>query len=334
MSTFDMQDLLEAGMHFGHLTRRWNPKMKPFIYGVRNGVHIIDLSKTHRFLNDALQFLVQAVGDGKDVLFVGTKKQAQDVVREESERCHMFYVNQRWLGGTLTNYRTIKASINRLKDLKKKKEEGTFEVLGKKEKLMLDREIGKLLHSLGGIQDMGKPPGVMIVVDPNLEKIAVHEASLLNIPVIALADTNCDPDVINYIVPGNDDALRSIKLFLKLVSDKILEGLELCELNARKAAEERKAEAEKPSVREVEVSKEKTSTYVAAGAKDDVAEEEVGGQYSAKAEVASETKPEPEAKPEARAEENQAQTETLPEAKAELDTDASSEPEATKEEAS
>ncbi len=303
MSSIQLQDLLEAGMHFGHLTRRWNPKMKPYIYGVRNGIHIIDLSKTAQHLAGALNFLSQAVGDGADVLFVGTKKQSQDLIREEAARCKMYYINQRWLGGTLTNWRTIKASIDRLKGLKKKKADGTFESLSKKELLMIDREIDKLMHNLGGIEDMTKPPGVMVVIDPNMEHIALHEANVLRIPIVALADTNCDPDPIDYLVPGNDDALRSIKLFLNAVADKILEGLQIREIKARQSAEDRKAkDSEKPEVREVEVGSQKGSAYVAE-LKPEVAEEEeaASGQYSAKVEAAEPApaeKTEEEASPE------------------------------------
>lgn len=287
MSSIQLQDLLEAGMHFGHLTRRWNPKMRPYIYGVRNGIHIIDLSKTAQHLSKALSFISQAVGEGADVLFVGTKKQSQDLIREEAGRCKMYYINQRWLGGTLTNWRTIKASIDRLKGLKKKKEDGTFAELSKKEILMIDREIEKLLHNLGGIEDMTKPPGIMVVIDPKLEHIALHEANVLGIPVVALADTNCDPDPIDYLVPGNDDALRSIQLFLNAVADKILEGLQIREVKARQAADERKAkDAEKPDTREVEVGQQKGSAYVAELKPEGADEEAAAGSYSAKVEAA------------------------------------------------
>jgi small subunit ribosomal protein S2 len=305
MSQVDMQALLEAGMHFGHLTRRWNPKMKPYIYGVRNGIHIIDLSKTTRCLTGALNFLVQAVGDGMDVLFVGTKKQSQDIIREEAERCKMFYINKRWLGGTLTNWKTIKSSIDRLKGLQKRKDDGTFDSLNKKELLMIDRDIRKLLHSLGGIQDMNKPAGIMVIVDPRMEHIALHEANVLKMPVIALADTNCDPDPIQYLVPGNDDALRSIKLFLNEIADKVLEGLQLREAKARRADEERKEkDAEKPEVREVEMTGQKTGTYVGDLNSEKASDEEVsGGQYSAKVEeVSTEKVSEGEAETEVKAE--------------------------------
>jgi small subunit ribosomal protein S2 len=293
MSSVEMQSLLEAGMHFGHLTRRWNPKMRPFIYGVRNGIHIIDLSKTAKLFKSALDNILEHVGNGADVLFVGTKKQAQDIIRDEALRCNMFYVNQRWLGGTLTNWRTIKASIDRLKGLQKKKDEGVFDDLRKKEKLMIDREIEKYLHSLGGIQNMNKVPGLIVLIDPHLEHIALHEANVLGIPVVALADTNCDPDPIDFLVPGNDDALRSIKLFLSIVADNVLEGLQLREERSRRAAEERKSkEAEKAEVREVEVGGKAGATYVADRKPDEASQEESAeGQYSAKVEAAGGAEP-------------------------------------------
>lgn len=285
MNQVQMKDLLEAGMHFGHLTRRWNPKMKPYIYGVRNGIHIIDLSKTVKHMQKALDFITETVGEGKSVLFVGTKRQAQEIIAREAARCEMFYINSRWLGGTLTNFRTIKTSIDRLKNLKAKKEDGTFDVLRKKERLLIDREIEKLLESLGGIQDMGKAPGLLVLVDPQLEHIALHEANVLNIPVVALADTNCDPDNVDYLVPGNDDAIRSIELFVTKVADQILEGLKIKEAKARQFSEEqRKKTKEQAAVREVEVSNEKASTYVAKGKPEDLEAEQVeAGHYSAKA---------------------------------------------------
>ncbi|HCU24983.1 MAG TPA: 30S ribosomal protein S2 [Deltaproteobacteria bacterium] len=291
MTSVSMQDLLEAGMHFGHLTRRWNPKMKPYIYGVRHGVHIIDLSKTVKMLNTALGFITEAVGNGADILFVGTKKQSQDVIEEEAKRCGMYFVNNRWLGGTLTNFRTIKASIDRLKDLQKKKEDGTFAVLSKKEILMIDREIERYQRSLGGIQDMTRLPGVMVVIDPTLERIALHEAGVLGIPVVALGDTNCDPDAIDYLVPGNDDALRSIKLFVAQVADQVLEGMRLREIQARRAPQE-KVEEEKPAVREAKG--EKAAAWV--GRRDEKAEEEEieEGSYSARVEPETPTESEEE----------------------------------------
>ncbi len=279
MENLNMQELLEAGMHFGHLTRRWNPKMKPYIYGVRNGVHIIDLSKTVPLFQNALQFINEVVGNGGDVLFVGTKKQAQDIIQEEANRCKMFYVNNRWLGGTLTNFKTIKSSIDRLKDLQKKKEDGTFAVLSKKEILMIDREIERLLRSLGGIQNMVRVPNLMVLIDPGMEHIALHEATVLGIPVVALADTNCDPDKIDYLVPGNDDALRSIRIFLEKVSNQILEGLDLRETRIRRESEQPMSE-EKPAIREA--TGEKAHAYVSrerASASDE-AEAPEEGTYS------------------------------------------------------
>lgn len=284
MSSLPMQDLLEAGMHFGHLTRRWNPKMRPYIYGVRNGIHIIDLSKTVKLFNEALRFVSDSVGSGANVMFVGTKKQAQDVIQEEAERCGMFYVNHRWLGGTLTNFRTMKSSIERLKDLQKKKEDGTYAVLSKKEILMIDREIEKLLRSLGGIKDMERTPGVMVVIDPHLEHIALHEAKVLGIPIVALADTNCDPDPISYLVPGNDDALRSIKLFVNKIADAVEAGLRQRETRARREGDEKPDADEKRGVRET--AGEKASAYVSRRkGQEEEAVEGAEGSYSAKAKV-------------------------------------------------
>lgn len=284
MSSIDMQALLEAGMHFGHLTRRWNPKMKPFIYGVRNGIHIIDLSKTAKQLSNALDFLTDAVGEGADVLFVGTKKQAQDLVREAAEQCQMFYVNRRWLGGTLTNWRTIKSSIDRLNNLQIKREDGTFKVLSKKELLMIDREIQKLDHSLGGIRKMTRVPGIVVLIDPGMEHIALHEAKILNLPIVALGDTNCDPDPIDFLVPGNDDALRSIELFLNHLTRHILEGLKIREIKSRQvSAEKRRDDAERPEVREVEIGARKAGTYVGDLKAQRGEEEAAAGSYSAKA---------------------------------------------------
>ncbi len=290
-----MQDLLEAGMHFGHLTRRWNPKMKPYIYGVRNGIHIIDLSKTVKLFDAALDFIKEAVGSGKEILFVGTKKQAQDIIGEEAVRCKMFYVNNRWLGGTLTNWRTIKTSIDRLKGLQKQKEDGTFDVLSKKEKLLIDRAIEKLLRSLGGIKDMNGLPGVVVIVDPHMEHIALHESNVLGIPVVALADTNCDPDPIDFLVPGNDDALRSIKIFISTVAEQIQDGLQLREVRARRAGE--RGDEDRPAVREA--SGGRGAAYVSRGAPPELEEGVEEGTYSAKVEAETPAPAsEPEAKPE------------------------------------
>ncbi|MBF0492687.1 MAG: 30S ribosomal protein S2 [Deltaproteobacteria bacterium] len=233
MSEILMKDLLEAGAHFGHQTRRWNPKMKPYIYGARNGIHIIDLSITLKLATEAINFAREVVSQGQDVLFVGTKRQAQDIVREEAEKSGMFYVCERWLGGTLTNFKTIKASIDRLHDLQTKKEDGTFAALSKKENLNIDREIQKFEKSLGGIKHMVKLPGLVVVVDPKKEKIAIHEAKVLGIPVVAMADTNCDPEDIDCLVPCNDDSIRAIRIILGGITEAIQEGKQVREENAR-----------------------------------------------------------------------------------------------------
>jgi small subunit ribosomal protein S2 len=224
MPIITMKQLLESGVHFGHQTRRWNPKMKPYIFGARNGIYIIDLQKTVRMFNTAYQFLVDTVAAGDSVLFVGTKKQAVDSIVEESERCGMFRVTHRWLGGMLTNFQTIKNSIDRLKQLKAMKEDGSISKFPKKEILKMEREMMKLDRNLGGIEDMERLPGAVFVVDPRRENIAVAEANKLRIPIVAIVDSNCDPDPIDYIIPGNDDAIRSIRLFSSKVADACIEG--------------------------------------------------------------------------------------------------------------
>ena len=224
MSIITMKQLLESGVHFGHQTRRWNPKMRSYIFGARNGIYIIDLQKTVRMFNTAYQFIVDTVAGGDSVLFVGTKKQAVDSITEESERCSMFRVTHRWLGGMLTNFQTIKNSIDRLKHLKAMKEDGSISKFPKKEILQMEREMMKLDRNLGGIEDMERLPGAVFVVDPRRENIAVAEANKLRIPIIAIVDTNCDPDPIDYIIPGNDDAIRSIRLFSAKIADACLEG--------------------------------------------------------------------------------------------------------------
>jgi small subunit ribosomal protein S2 len=224
MPIITMKQLLESGVHFGHQTRRWNPKMKPYIFGARNGIYIIDLQKTVRMFNTAYQFLVDTVAAGDSVLFVGTKKQAVDSIVEESERCGMFRVTHRWLGGMLTNFQTIKNSIDRLKQLKSMKEDGSISKFPKKEILKMEREMMKLDRNLGGIEDMERLPGAVFIVDPRRENIAVAEANKLRIPIVAIVDSNCDPDPIDYIIPGNDDAIRSIRLFSAKVADACLEG--------------------------------------------------------------------------------------------------------------
>jgi small subunit ribosomal protein S2 len=223
-SAISMKQLLEAGVHFGHQTKRWNPKMKPFIFGARNGIYIIDLQKTVSLARNAFRFVSDAVARGGTVLFIGTKKQAQDVIREEATRCGMFYVTNRWLGGTLTNFKTIKTGIDRLKTIEKMAGDGTYERLPKKEAAQLERERGKLEQNIGGIKDMSRLPAAIFVVDTKKEYIAVHEANRLGIPVVAVVDTNCDPEGIDYVIPGNDDAIRSIKLFTSKVAEACVEG--------------------------------------------------------------------------------------------------------------
>ncbi len=233
MSNITMKELLEAGAHFGHQTRRWNPKMKPYIYGARNGIYIINLQLSLQMYNQAYEFIRDVRARGKSILFVGTKRQAQDIVQEEATRCGQFYVNHRWLGGTLTNLKTIKQSIERLKRYETLKERGYYNALTKKEGLKLEKERMKLERSLGGIKDMERLPGALFIIDAKREKIAVHEASLLGIPAVSLVDTNSDPDNIPYIVPSNDDAIRTIRLFASRIADAILEGEQLFEKSAR-----------------------------------------------------------------------------------------------------
>ena len=224
MAVTSMKQLLEAGVHFGHQTRRWNPKMKKYIYGERNGIHIIDLQITVDLVEEAYKFVVDQVKQDKTVLFVGTKKQAQEAIREEAERCGMYYVNSRWLGGTLTNFKTIRTRIERLNKLDNMEKTGEFELLPKKEVLGLKAERDKLLHNLGGIREMKALPGVMFVVDPNCELNAVKEARKLNIPVVAITDTNCDPDLVDYVISGNDDAIRAVKLIASIIADAVIEA--------------------------------------------------------------------------------------------------------------
>ncbi|MGI5921720.1 MAG: 30S ribosomal protein S2 [Syntrophomonadaceae bacterium] len=224
MSVITMKQLLEAGVHFGHQTRRWNPKMATYIYMERNGIYIIDLQQTVKKFDEAYSFIKNVVAEGKGVLFVGTKKQAQETIKEEASRCGMFYVNQRWLGGMLTNYKTIRKRVLRLRELEKMEEDGTFEVLTKKEVAKLLNERERLERFLGGIKNMDKLPGAIFVVDPRKEKIAVAEAHKLNIPVVAIVDTNCDPDEIDYVIPGNDDAIRAVKLISSKIADAVVEG--------------------------------------------------------------------------------------------------------------
>lgn len=224
MSVITMKQLLEAGVHFGHQTRRWNPKMAPYIYMERNGIYIIDLQQTVKKFDEAYEFVKSIVAEGQGILFVGTKKQAQETIRDEAQRCGMYFVNQRWLGGMLTNYKTIRKRVFRLNELEKMESDGAFEVLPKKEVARLINERERLERFLGGIKDMDKLPGAVFVVDPRKERIAVAEARKLNIPVIAIVDTNCDPDEIDYVIPGNDDAIRAVKLISSKIADAVLEG--------------------------------------------------------------------------------------------------------------
>jgi small subunit ribosomal protein S2 len=224
MSVISMKQLLEAGVHFGHQTRRWNPKMKKYIFVERNGIYIIDLQKTVRKLEEAYNFMKQVGEEGGKVLFVGTKKQAQDAIKEEAERSGNYYINQRWLGGTLTNFGTIQKRVNRLKQIERMEEDGTFEVLPKKEVVQLKKQHERLVKFLGGIRDMSSLPDVMFVVDPRKERIAVAEAMKLNIPIVGIVDTNCDPDEIDYVIPANDDAIRAVKLLTGKMADALLES--------------------------------------------------------------------------------------------------------------
>ena len=224
MAVISMKQLLESGVHFGHQTRRWNPKMKPYIFTERNGIYIIDLQKTVKKVEEAYYFVRDLVADGGTVLFVGTKKQAQDSVKSEAERSGMYFVNQRWLGGTLTNFQTIRQRINRLKEIEKMREDGTFDVLPKKEVIGLNKELERLEKFLGGIKDMERLPSALFIVDPRKERIAIAEAHKLNIPVIAIVDTNCDPDEVDVVIPGNDDAIRAVKLLTGKIADAIIEA--------------------------------------------------------------------------------------------------------------
>lgn len=224
MAVVSMKQLLEAGVHFGHQTRRWNPKMAEYIFAERNGIYIIDLQKTMKKLNDAYLFARDIAAEGKDILFVGTKKQAQDSIKEEAINCNMPYVNARWLGGMLTNFRTIRTRIARLEQLRKMQEDGTFDLLPKKEVIGLELEIEKLEKFLGGIKNMDRVPGALFIVDPRKERIAVQEAKKLGIPIIAIVDTNCDPDEIDAVIPGNDDAIRAVKLIASTIAAAVIEA--------------------------------------------------------------------------------------------------------------
>lgn len=246
MAVVSMKQLLEAGVHFGHQTRRWNPKMAPYIFTERNGIYIIDLQKTVKKLEEAYMFVRDTAANGGEILFVGTKKQAGDSVKEEADRCGMHYVNARWLGGMLTNFKTIRRRIERLAQLRKMEEDGTFELLPKKEVIKLKLEIEKLEKFIGGIKNMSQLPAALFVVDPKKEKIAVSEARKLGIPIVAIVDTNCDPDEVDYVIPGNDDAIRAVKLIAGAMANAVMEGKQgddaAEEIPAEEAAEEAAAE--------------------------------------------------------------------------------------------
>ena len=238
MSVISMKQLLEAGVHFGHQTRRWNPKMAEYIYTERNGIHIIDLQKSVGKVDEAYKAVADIVADGGTILFVGTKKQAQDAIASEAERCGMFYVNERWLGGMLTNFKTIQSRINRLKEIEAMQEDGTFDVLPKKEVINLKKELEKLQKNLGGIKEMKRLPDAIFIVDPKKERICVQEAHALGIQLIGIADTNCDPDELDYVIPGNDDAIRAVKLIVSKMADAVIEANQGAEEAYTEEAEE------------------------------------------------------------------------------------------------
>jgi len=248
MAYVTMKELLEAGVHFGHQTKRWNPKMKPYIFGARNGIYIVDLQKTVRMFKTAYDFIVDTAASGKSVLFVGTKKQARESIYEEANRCEMYYVHNRWLGGMLTNFQTIKKSIDRLNYLNQIELDGTIELFPKKERLKMGKERGKLDSTLGGIRSMGKLPGAMFVIDPKNEAIAIREARRLHIPIVSVVDTNCDPDEVDFIIPGNDDAIRAIRLISSRMADACIEG-------QKRHKEKRQAETDKAEDATPEVEK-------------------------------------------------------------------------------
>ncbi len=266
-----VREMLEAGAHFGHQTARWNPRMKPYIYGARNGIHIIDLQKTAGLIKKACDFVTKTVAEGGNILFVGTKRQAQAIIGDEAKRAQMYYVSHRWLGGTLTNFRTIRASIDRLKTLEKRRDETGLEGLTKKEKLGVEREIEKLTYALGGIKEMNDLPAILFVIDPFNETIACMEAVRLGIPIVALADTNCNPNGIDMLIPGNDDAIKSIRLFAGKIADAALEGLS----RRNQILRERSGQDEKgPAMREAQGQKGKAFVFAA-----ETFEEETKGEY-------------------------------------------------------
>jgi small subunit ribosomal protein S2 len=284
LATITMKELLEAGVHFGHQTKRWNPKMKEFIFGERNGIYIIDLQKTLKMFKEASKFVQDLANDGRIVLFVGTKRQAQDAIAEEAQRCGMFYINQRWLGGLLTNWITVQKSVKRLKELDEMATDGRYELLPKKEVIKLERERKHLQANLAGIKNMSRLPDAIFVVDSNKEQIAVREARKLGIPVVAVVDTNCDPSEVDYVIPGNDDALRAIRLFTSKISESIAEGAQLMtdkQVADMQAASDA-AQAAQSAASEVRVSE------AGVDAAEDISMEEVLGPGTHKKPVATE----------------------------------------------
>ncbi len=258
MAVVAMKQLLEAGVHFGHQTRRWDPRMAEYIFQARNGIHIIDLQKTSKKIDEAYNFIKEQAEDGKTILFVGTKKQAQECVKEAAEKCGMFYIDQRWLGGMLTNFGTIQKRIQRLKDLETMQEDGTFDVLPKKEVMLLKKEMEKLQRNLGGIKEMTEIPGVLFIVDPKKERIAILEAKKLNIPIVGLIDTNCNPEDVDYVIPGNDDAIRAVKLVTDVMANAVIEGKQGETFEMPESEEQSTENVEEKSMEEVVAEEETT----------------------------------------------------------------------------
>ena len=258
MAVVAMKQLLEAGVHFGHQTRRWDPRMAEYIFQARNGIHIIDLQKTSRKIDEAYAFVKEQVEEGKTVLFVGTKKQAQECMKEAAINSGMYYVDQRWLGGMLTNFKTIRTRVDRLKKLEEMEEDGTFEVLPKKEVIQLKKEMAKLENNLGGIKDMEELPGVLFIIDPKKENIAILEAKRLGIPVVGLVDTNCSPENIDYVIPGNDDAIRSVKLIADVIANACIEGKQGEALDLAPSNEQENSEEASESIEEIVANEEDT----------------------------------------------------------------------------
>ena len=287
MANITMKELLEAGVHFGHQTKRWNPKMKEFIFGERNGIYIIDLQKTLKMFKDASTFVRESTAGGKIILFVGTKRQAQDAIAEEAQRCGMFYVNQRWLGGLLTNWVTVQKSVKRLKELDDMAVDGRYDLLPKKEVIKLERERKHLQANLAGIKNMNRLPDIVFVIDSNKEQIAVREARKLGIPVVAVVDTNCDPTQVDYVIPGNDDALRAIRLFASKIADSVVEGVQAA--TDKQTAEVAEYAAATPAAADGAAAEPEAAAAAAAegGAGADISMEEVLGRPARKRPSAS-----------------------------------------------